>query len=126
MPRFAARLDQFKALILDSDKLSESPNGAEKEQNELEQLAATHGFLLIWQTPCHEGFLLRHLEGCQSLRPPGCKEAKSMLLKRWPEYIKPMQVSALIERICFEDLMNFAGEERSLRIFLEKLGVKKS
>lgn len=113
----------FKAVILDSDKLTESPKGVEKERNELEHLATTHEILLIWQTPCHEGFLLRHIKGCQSLRPPYSKEARSMLLKRWPEYIKPMQVSALIELISFEDLLNFAeGERSSLRIFLEKLG----
>ncbi|MHB1564853.1 MAG: hypothetical protein ACYCXP_12345 [Leptospirillum sp.] len=112
----------FKALMLDSDKLAESPNGAEKEQSELEHLATNHDILLIWQTPCHEGFLLRHIKDCRSLKPPDSREALSMLRKRWPDYRKPMQVSALVEIISLEDLLHFAEGKRSLRIFLEKLG----
>lgn len=112
----------FKAVMLDSDKLSESPNGAEKEQRDLEQLAITNRVLLIWQTPCHEGFLLRHIRGCQNLKPPDCKVAKSMLQRQWSEYVKPMQVSELMERISFENLINFPEEEKSLKILLEKLG----
>lgn len=112
----------FKALLLDSDKLAESPKGAEKEKIEIDHLAKNHGLLLIWQEPCHEGFLLQHLADCHGLRPPNCKEAHAMLLKQWPDYTKPMQVSALTRRIGLGELRAFVQQEGPLGIFLEKLG----
>lgn len=45
-----------------------------------------------------------------------------MLLKQWPDYTKPMKVSALTRRIGFGDLRAFVKQEGPLGIFLEKLG----
>lgn len=112
----------FKALLLDSDKLSESPKGAENEMRELESLASTQKIHLIWQSPCHEGFLLRHLPGCQTLNPPNSVAAGSELLKYWPEYRKPMPVNVLLDKISLEDLLRYAEKENSLNTLLKKIG----
>lgn len=112
-----------KAVILDSDKLAESPNGT---LGDLETLARSRKMLLVWQRPCHEAFLLRHLEGCESMDPADSREAMKMLRKRWHQYARPMQVSDLNERIGNRDLLRAARVEGSLKDFLEMLGLSTS
>ncbi len=112
----------FKALLLDSDKLAESPKGARQEKLELEGLAIRHNMLLIWQEPCHEGFLLRHINGCHSLAPPDCKNAQVMLLKQWPDYSKPIQVKVLEDRLGLQEILTLARQESSFGLFLKKIG----
>ncbi|WP_458438079.1 hypothetical protein [Methylorubrum extorquens] len=46
-----------RAVLLDTDKLGLTP-GRDKQ---IESLADRHSLDLIWQSPCHEALLLRHL-----------------------------------------------------------------
>jgi hypothetical protein len=43
---------------------------------------------LIWQEPCHEAVLLRHVAGCDQLRPQTSAAAIAELRKCWPDYQK--------------------------------------
>ena len=74
-----------KAVLIDSD-IAETGNG----QAAAEKLAEQHGIMIIWQTPCHEAFLLRHLPDCKTHRPPTSSLARSALEAKWPAYKKPM------------------------------------
>lgn len=64
-------LFQVKAVLLDSDKLGADP----ARDRQMRELARQQSVRLILQEPCHEAFLLRHLDGCAQHRPPnfgGC------------------------------------------------------
>ncbi len=84
-----------RALLLDNDKLGQS---IERDQR-IPPLARKHDLCLIWQEPCHEGFLLRHLVGQHSMRPQGSQLAVSALTDVWPEYRKAIPAALLAERI---------------------------
>jgi hypothetical protein len=63
--RRGARI-QEAALFLDSDVLNQNSDRDKKAI----ALAGERRLGLIWQTPCHEAFLLRHFAGLSDRRPP--------------------------------------------------------
>jgi hypothetical protein len=64
-----------RAVLLDSDRHGYAP----ERDNRIAPLAQANGLLLIWQRPCHEALLLRHLPGCQTLRPSSSAAAEPLL-----------------------------------------------
>ncbi|WP_208642211.1 hypothetical protein [Methylobacterium terrae] len=50
----------FKAVLLDGDTTGRNPDRDAKVAGTAER----NGLMLIWQIPCHEALILRHLEGC--------------------------------------------------------------
>jgi len=77
---------------------------------------------VIWQTPCHEALLLRHLDGCQQLRPPTSPQALAELRQRWPEYVKGMPAFRLADRIDNAAIRRALQVETELAGFLADLG----
>ena len=67
--------------------------------------------------------LLRHLDGCQALRPPITAIALQELIRRWPEYHKPMPALRLATRIGAPQVLQAANVEESLRAFLQACGI---
>lgn len=106
----------FRAALLDSDKLGISSD----RDRRLVPLAEEHQLHLIWQDPTHEAMLLRHLDGCQALRPPTAAIALQELIRRWPEYRKPMPALRLATRIGAPQVLQAANMEESLREFLQE------
>ena len=106
-----------KAVLLDADRLGES----EDRDREARSIASRLGLLLIWQTPIHEALLLRHLEGCASLRPKK-PDAMGELKRRWPEYSKGMTAMQLARRIDRPGINRAAAAEEPLRRFLGLIG----
>ena len=88
-----------------------------------EHLAREHDIRLIWQEPCHEALLLRHLPGRASDRPPTSKLALTALKAVWKEYEKPMSAASLSRRIDMAGLRRAAAAEPGLREFLNDIGV---
>lgn len=84
-----------RAILLDADRLGKSPERDARAR----RLAEEAGLLLVWQTPSHEALVLRHLDGCDALRPPTAAEALRLLRQRWPEYAKALPARRLIERL---------------------------
>jgi hypothetical protein len=78
---------------------------------------------LIWQEPCHEGFLLRHLEGHETARPPTSDLASQALKRIWAEYHKPMAALHLAGRIDLEALRRASSVEAALAAFLDQIGL---
>lgn len=91
-----------------------------------ERLAQEHGIKLIWQEPCHEALLLRHLSGHAEDRPPTCRNAAGMLKAVWPEYGKPMSAAGLSQRVDLAGLRRAAAVEPGLKEFLDDIGLEPS
>lgn len=77
---------------------------------------------IIWQAPDHEALLLRHLPGCQNLRPPaGASMAE--LRRHWADYEKGRTAQQLRERIEIEQIRQACTVEERLRAFLAAVGL---
>jgi hypothetical protein len=107
------------AIILDADKLRVSPD----RDAQIPCLAASHGIHLIWQNPCHEGFLLRHLPRNDTIRPQTSELALRALKGIWPGYRKGAPASALASWIDAVALRRAAAVEPDLRSFLSSIGL---
>lgn len=109
----------LKAILMDSDQAERGPNRAAKAK----QLAAQHDIALIWQEPCHEALLLRHMPNRSNHRPPICRVAQQELKRVWPEYEKPMARAQLAKRIDLDAIWRAAHVEPELHAFLEDIGL---
>ena len=108
----------YRAILLDSDTRNVAPDRMLHAIAE----AGQGGVLLIWQDPCHEALLLRHLEGNQTKRPRTTGQANSALLRVWRNYRKPMQASDLQPYIDRAAVFRAAAVEAGLRDFLDMIG----
>lgn len=107
-----------RALLLDSDLLGHDNT----RDQEAVQLALKLEMRLIWQEPCHEAFLLRHLDGFRDNRPSLPRDAISLLQKAWPQYRKGMAAVRLNERVGYEEVLRAAEVEKELTKFLRDIG----
>lgn len=124
----ARKLEQFrrtrtaftqKFVLLDSDQVEADKVRAGKAQ----RLATQHGIQIVWQRPCFEAVLLRHLPACASRRPPDSLEAGRALLREWPEYKKPMSRGGLSRRITLTAILQAADVEPELKLLLKVVGL---
>lgn len=106
-----------RVVFLDADKRNLVPARTTRAI----ELAAHLRIQMIWQEPCHEGLLLRHLPNCEQLRPPTTQRAMMELQNRWPEYEKAMPAVRLATRIDREAVLRAANVHEALRSFLEEI-----
>jgi hypothetical protein len=104
----------FRAIFLDRDRLGQSP----ARDDQIPAITAAGDFLLIWQRPCFEGFLLRHLPGCEAHQPATSALANAAIRRQWPDYRKPMPQRRLATRIQYDDIRAVAAVEPDLHAFL--------
>lgn len=104
-------------IFVDSDRLQ---NAASRKAQTL-TLAQELGITLVWQVPCHEGFLLRHLPNCKMKNPSSTKDAEAYLKRRWPNYQKPMNAAELTPYIDRAAVVRAASVEAALLDFLKKI-----
>ncbi len=109
---------EHRAILLDSDTRNVVPDRMLHAIAE----AGQAGVLLIWQDPCHEALLLRHLEGNQTKRPRTARQANAALLQFWPVYRKPMSAASLSTHIDRAAVRRAAAVEDGLCEFLNKIG----
>lgn len=110
-------------ILLDRDQIQDDCRMVE----DAEHLAGEHGIKLIWQEPCHEALLLRHLSGHAGDWPPTCSNAADMLKAVWPEYKKrQMSAADLRQRIDQAGLRRAAAVEPGLQEFLDGIGLDPS
>jgi hypothetical protein len=105
-----------RAVLLDNDRYN--PNDDRGRQ--VGSLLLEGNILPIWQSPCHEALLLRHLSGCDSLRPPTVAQAMTALRRHWPDYQKGASAAYLAARIGVEHVRQAAKVEPDLAAFLVK------
>ena len=108
-----------KVVLLDQDLLGRVPDRDNREF----QIAAQAGIRLIWQSPCHEALLLRHLEGCQTLRPLTTPLAVAQLRREWPAYEKGMAAAELAGHLDLMAIRRAAEVEPELSILLQTIGL---
>jgi hypothetical protein len=112
-----APADRFA--LLDFDQAERDPQRAERAR----MLAAENGIAIVWQRPCFEAVLLRHLDGRAANRPPDSPTAIRALEREWPEYRKPMTRAHLARRIDRSAVLRAAGVEAELKALLRCIGV---
>jgi hypothetical protein len=108
-----------RAIILDADKLGNAP----ERDARIASLAQKHRIHLIWQHPCHEGFLLRHLPNQETMRPQTSELALESLMRIRPEYRKGMPAMELASWIHVQALRRVAAVEVDMRDFLAQIGL---
>lgn len=105
--------------LLDFDQAERDPQRAKQASD----LAAANQIVILWQRPCLEAMLLRHLEGHANKRPPDTPSAVKALGKEWPEYCKPMTRSNLARRIDLNAVLRAANVEEELAALLKCIGL---
>lgn len=108
-----------KFILLDGDQRDENP----QRTAQAIALAARLGMELIWQEPCHEAMLLRHLPGRAANRPPTTPAACLALAGAWPEYAKPMTRIDLSKKLGLESVLRAAVVEPGLSSLLQAMGL---
>lgn len=109
--------DRF--LLLDHDQVALDRNRAQKAQ----RLAADKKIIIIWQDPCFEAVLLRHLDGRTGHRPPDTLSTERALVRDWPEYKKPMTRTDLAKRLNLQAVLRAASVEPGLETLLRCIGL---
>jgi hypothetical protein len=107
-----------RAILLDHDRSDLPPVRARR----LTELRDEFEFHLIWARPCFEALLLRHLPGCQGLRPVTSAHALTDLRRAWPEYEKGMPALRLARKLAIEQLRQAYAVEPELAEFLRCVG----
>jgi hypothetical protein len=115
----ASKYGEFavRTVLLDGDRRGQSAD----RDAQIPPLAAANRLLLIWAEPCFEGFLLRHLPGCQTLRPMTSSNSLASLRQRWPAYTKPMTQVRLATRIGSNEIRAAGTVEAGLDLFLRAI-----
>lgn len=108
-----------KFVMFDRDKWGQTPS----RDAHVGVVAASAGLSLIWQDPCHEAVLLRHLEACAGLRPQATPLAEAALRQRWPDYSKPMDGAALARRLDHAALLRAVAVEPALALMINTIGL---
>lgn len=112
-----APADRF--VFLDHDQVDQDSSRAEAAR----RLAKSHTIAIIWQRPCFEALILRHLPLCAARRPPDTADANRALRREWPEYQKPMTRMELARRIDLAAVLRAAEVENELQAFLHCVGL---
>lgn len=106
-------------VLLDFDQAERDRQRAERAQ----RAAAANNIVIVWQRPCFEAVLLRHLDGRAAHRPPDTAEAGNALTRNWPEYQKPMSRTNLARRLDLAAVQRAAAVEPELMTLLRCLGL---
>lgn len=108
---------QYRALLMDDDQIA----GNQHRRQEIQALAAQNHISIIWQSPCHEAFLLRHFPGRLTANPPDSATSQANLLQVWPDYAKPMSRLEVSRAIDFKGVERVSGQHQEFAALLRFL-----
>ena len=111
----------WMGILLDADQIQGGHSAS--RAHDTRHLAEKHDINLIWQNPCHEGLLLRHMPGQDKIQPVNCIDAQRKLVTIWDKYQKPMNANQLSQRISLEDVQRAARAEPDLEKLLKATGL---
>ena len=103
-----------QAIFLDADRRDDDPDRTALA----DRLIVKYGFRGIWSEPAFEALLLKHLPGCERLRPATPAIAVQRLQERWQGYRKGMTASDLRARLDRAVVQRAASVLPELREFL--------
>jgi hypothetical protein len=104
-----------RAIFLDADRLGQRP---ERDQ-QIAPLCATAQIHIVWQRPCHEALLLRHID--THARPLYPTQALLELRRHWPEYQKASPARYLAGKFSLKDVWRACQVEEDLFAFLNAI-----
>lgn len=107
-----------RAILLDRDKYGINNQRDQK----IPTIIGSLGIHLVWQRPCHEALLLRHIAGCHSLQPPTTADAIARLQVEWPNYEKGGSSAYLAGKIDLDAVRRVIAVEADLATFLKIIG----
>ena len=105
-----------KAIFLDGDRRRDVPDRA----TQADRLIQQSGLLAVWSQPALEALLLRHLPGCERLRPATSELALRELKRHWPQYVKAMparEIRRQLDLVAVRRAAAVEAEPPSLRKF---------
>ncbi len=105
--------------LLDADQAVRDPQRADRAR----RVAEENGIAIIWQRPCFEAVLLRHLPDRTTHRPPATSRAIQALEREWPDYAKPLERAALARRLDLDAVLRAATVEPELAALLRVVGL---
>lgn len=105
--------------LLDFDQAERDPQRADQARRK----AADNNIVIVWQRPCFEAVLLRHLEGRAGHQPLDTQGAIRALVRDWPEYQKPMTRLDLARRLDRAAIIRAAAVEPDLEAMFVCLGL---
>ncbi len=108
---------QYRALLMDDDQVT----GDQHRRQQVETLAAQHDISIIWQSPCHEAFLLRHFPGRLNANPPDGVTSQANLVQVWPGYAKPMSRVEVSRRIDLQGVERVSAQHQEFAALLRFL-----
>jgi len=106
-------------IFLDTDQLAED---SAREQR-AKRLAADNAFIIIWQDPTHEAFLMRHFVGKETHLPPTKQAADSALSRVWPDYRKPCTATQIGRHIGLGGAIRVAANLPEFDRLLRSIGL---
>jgi len=106
-------------VFLDDDQNAREPERADRAR----RMAGDYGIKIIWQIPCFEAVLLRHLPDRAARRPPDTPEAQRALEREWLDYRKPMSRTLLGRRIDLPAVRRAAAVEPERAGLLRCIGL---
>jgi hypothetical protein len=105
--------------FLDSDQAERNLARAEVARRQ----ATCSNIKIIWQMPCFEAMMLRHLPGMESRQPQSSPLSIQALASEWPEYRKGMARVDLARRIDQDAVQRAARVEADLAVLLRCIGL---
>jgi hypothetical protein len=108
-----------KVIFMDSDLLGRS---AERDKR-FRSLVASKNIQIVWQKPCFEALILRHLPKCHTKQPTSTKVAMSSLQRDWKTYSKQILAQDLLDRVDFSTFPQIRSVEPDLDAFLKTIGI---
>lgn len=108
-----------KYVLLDSDQAERDVARGKRAI----ALATETDIKIIWQRPCFEAVLLRHIDGRANHKPPDTPKAQRDIERDWPGYRKPMTRWDLAKRINLDSLIRVANVEHELAALLRCLEI---
>ena len=109
-------------VLLDFDQAERDPQRADRAR----RTAAENDIVIVWQRPCFEAVLLRHLQGRAAHRPHDASEAMRVLIRNWPENRKPMSRADLARRLDLAAVLRATAVEQELDALVGCLGLTPS
>ncbi len=106
-------------LFLDTDQLAANVDRAERARRS----ARDNNLTIIWQNPTHEAFLLRHLPGCDTRRPPNARVAEAALIREWRDYRKPCSADQIDQRLSLDGAHRVAVRLPEFEALLRQIGL---
>lgn len=108
---------QYRALLMDDDQIA----GDHQRRQQVEGLATQHEISIIWQSPCHEAFLLRHFHGRLNANPPDNATSDASLRQVWPGYTKPVNRLEVSRRLDLQGVERVSRQHQEFAALLRFL-----